>query len=101
MQQKDRAILQKFYQRFPALNLMPQVTFAKFSFGNKGIQIQHPAVTYIKKFKELKKKGYNETKAFEIVEAELTEVFEKQHDDMRILRGGALAHHGDSYLDRA
>jgi len=63
--------------------------------------MQHPAVTYIKKFKDLKKKGYNEAKAFEIVEAELTEVFEKQHDDMRILRGGALAHHGDSYLDRA
>jgi hypothetical protein len=39
--------------------------------------MQHPAVTYIKKFKELKKKGYNEQKAFEIVEAELTEVFEK------------------------
>ena len=51
--------------------------------------MQHPAVTYIKKFKDLKKKGYNEAKAFEIVEAELTEVFEKQHDDMRILRGGS------------
>lgn len=60
MKHNDRAILQKFYQRFPALNLMPQVAFAKFNFGNKGPQMQHPAVTYIKKFKELKKKGYNE-----------------------------------------
>ena len=63
--------------------------------------MQHPAVSYIKKFKDLKKKGYNDQKAFEVVEAELTDVFEKQHNDMRILRGAALANHGDSYLDRA
>jgi len=61
----------------------------------------HPAASYLKKYKDLLKKGYSEHKAFEIVEVELNEVFEKQRDDMRILRGGALAAHGDSYLDRA
>jgi len=61
----------------------------------------HPAESYLKKYKDLLKKGYSEYKAFEIVETELNAVFEKQRDDMRILRGGALAAHGDSYLDRA
>jgi hypothetical protein len=31
----------------------------------------------------------------------MNEVFEAQKDEMRVLRGGALAQHGDSYLDRA
>lgn len=61
----------------------------------------HPAATYLQKYKSLLKKGYNEHKAFEIVETELNTVIEKQSDDMRILRGAALAVHGDSYLDRA
>jgi hypothetical protein len=101
MRDNDKAILQKFYNRFPALNMMPQVTFAKYSFGDSAPQLQHPAITYLKKYKDLKRKGYSEAKAFEIVEGELTEIFEKQHDDMRLLRGAALEHNGDSYLDRA
>lgn len=36
-----------------------------------------------------------------MVEEELTELFENQKDDFRMLRGAALAMHGDSYLDRA
>ena len=55
----------------------------------------------MRKYKSLCKKGYSEYKAFAIVEKELSEVFEKQRDDMRILRGAALAEYGDSYLDRA
>ena len=56
---------------------------------------------YVKKYKKLLKSGYSEYKAFAIVEEEMNVVFEKQRGDMRLLRGVALAHHGDSYLDRA
>jgi len=47
------------------------------------------------------KKGYTDEKAFGVVHSELTEVFESQRENMRILRGGARSIHGDSYLDRA
>lgn len=101
MQLKDKNIIDKFYRRFPALKLMPHVPTATQVFGSLTPQESHPAATYLSKYKRLLKKGYNERKAFEMVESELNELFESQRDDMRILRGGALAAHGDSYLDRA
>lgn len=97
----DRHILSKFYSRFPGLKLMPQVMYYKVGFSDRNNAIIHPAVTYIKKFRELCKKGYDEEKAFSMVEAELNVVLEAQRDDMRIIRGGALGLHGSSYLDRA
>jgi hypothetical protein len=39
MRDNDRAILQKFYSRFPALNMMPQVIFAKYNFGDSAPQL--------------------------------------------------------------
>jgi len=56
---------------------------------------------YIRKYKSLIKKGYSDHKAFALVETELNEILENQKEDMRILRGGALSIHGDSYLERA
>lgn len=53
------------------------------------------------KYKRLRAKGYSEYKAFSIVEEELRSVLDEQLDETRILRGAALAAHGDSYLDRA
>jgi len=70
-------------------------------FGNPSPQLLHPVTTYLKMYKQLRKKGYNDEKAFRVVEGELNTVFESQRDDMRILRGAALSLHGDSYLDRA
>lgn len=101
MLQKDRVVVEKFYRRFPALKLMPQIPTANYQFGKMTPSAGNPAQTYLSKYKKLVKQGYNETKAFEMVEADLNEMFESQRDDMRILRGGALAAHGDSYLDRA
>lgn len=72
----DKHIIQKFYQRFPALRIMPNVTNVSFKFGSQNLHILHPAVTYLKKYKDLLKKGYSENKAFEIVEQELNVVFE-------------------------
>jgi hypothetical protein len=61
----------------------------------------HPAQHFIDKYKKLVKQGYNQDKAFQIVEGELAELLDSQRDEMRILRGAALSSHGDSYLDRA
>lgn len=80
---------------------MPQTRYATFEFGNPAPQQVHPISTYLKKYKALVGKGYTDDKAFSIVHAELTQVFESQRENMRILRGGARALHGDSYLDRA
>jgi hypothetical protein len=46
------------------------------------------------------KKGYTEYKSFEIVEAELSVIFNKQRDEARILRGVALDSQAYSYIDR-
>ena len=35
------------------------------------------------------------------MEAELREILDKQLDETRVLRGAAMARHGESYLDRA
>ena len=61
----------------------------------------HPIHDFVEKYKGLLNKGYTEYKAFQIVEEELRELLEDQMDETRILRGAALANHGDSYLDRA
>ena len=97
----DDEIIERFYQRFPSLKLMPNPTSVHFGFGVQGVNLNHPIKTYIGKYKALLKKGYKKETAFEEVEKELSTVLENQRDDMRILRGGALALHGNSYLDRA
>lgn len=56
---------------------------------------------YMQKYKALVKKGYTEAKAFAIVEEEMSQLFDRQMDESRIIRGAALSRHGDSYLDRA
>ena len=48
----------------------------------------------------LKKKGYSEYKAFEIVGAQIEEVLQKQTDETRILRGVALQSNVYTYLER-
>jgi len=81
--------------------MIPNPTYYKAGFSQASRGMTHPVQTYINKYKVLIKKGYNKETAFEEVEKELTEVMENQRDEMRILRGGALALHGNSYLDRA
>ena len=56
---------------------------------------------FIVKYKELLEKGYTEYKAFAEVERELKAILDDQLEETRMLRGAALAAHGDSYLDRA
>ena len=97
----DSKILQKLHHRFPGLALLPNIAYPRFGSTNLTTRNQHPLITYINKYHALIRKGYHEKKAFAIVEEELVKVFENQRDDMRILRGGALALHGHSYLDRA
>jgi hypothetical protein len=97
----DAKILQKLHHRFPGLSLLPNIAYPKFGQTDASTRTTHPLLTYINKYHALIRKGYHEKKAFALVEEELTKVFEAQRDDARILRGGALAMHGHSYLDRA
>lgn len=43
------------------------------------------------KYKKLMKQGYSDHKAFSIVEEEMSQLFEKQMDETRIIRGAALS----------
>ena len=99
--QSDIKLANRFYRAFPGLKLLPQTKYYRVDFGNPAPQLVNPIQTYLNKYKQLRKKGYTDEKAFAVVEAELNTVFEGQRDDMRVLRGTALAQHGDSYLDRA
>lgn len=97
----DEKILAKFYKRFPALKATPNV-FTYYNKTGSDTRYQgHPIFDYVQKYKKLKAKGYSEYKAFSIVETELSELLDSQLNETRILRGAALAAHGDSYLDRA
>jgi hypothetical protein len=48
----------------------------------------------------LKKQGYSDYKAFEIVGTQIEEVIQKQTDETRILRGVALQSNVYTYLER-
>ena len=61
----------------------------------------HPIHDFVMKYKKLRAKGYSEYKAFSEVETELREILDSQLDETRILRGAAMASHGESYLDRS
>lgn len=80
---------------------MPVGQHVNTSFGDRGFNQSHPAATFVKKYRVFRAKGYEDEKAFDMVIEEMTEIFETQKDEMRVLRGSALAQHGDSYLDRA
>lgn len=69
--------------------------------GTDRFQTGHPIHDFLNKYKKLRAKGYSEYKAFGVVEEELRGILEEQLDETRILRGAAMAAHGDSYLDRA
>lgn len=93
--------MEKFYHRFPQIKVMPKIyTFYRMK-GNDRMTAAHPIHDFVEKYKKLLGKGYSDYKAFSIVEEELRVVLEDQMDETRILRGAALASHGDSYLDRA
>lgn len=101
MKHSDEAVIERLYQRFPSLKMMPNPAYYKQGFGLENRGATHPAQTFVNKYKALVKKGWNKETAFEEVEKELRGVLEAQRDDMRILRGAALTVHGNSYLDRA
>ena len=80
---------------------MPKIYSFNQKKGTGTLEQAHPIYDFVQKYKDLKKKGYSEYKAFSIVEEELRLIIDSQLDETRILRGAAMAAHGDSYLDRA
>ena len=64
------------------------------------MKFTHPASVFVRKQKRLIKQGYTEEKAFEIVEAEIADILDKEREQTRILRGVALDQNAYSYLDR-
>lgn len=97
----ERHLINKFHKRFPTLKIMPTVYTQYRLKGKETVVRGSPIHDYIQKYKALRKKGYNEYKAFNIVEKELSVLIDSQLDETRILRGAAMAAHGDSYLDRS
>jgi len=97
----DRDIMTKFFKRFPSLKVMPRVLTYYKEKGTDAFKDAHPIHDFVEKYKKLRTKGYSEYKAFGIVEEELRVILDGQLDETRILRGAAMAAHGDSYLDRA
>ena len=98
---KDRDLMTKFYRRFPQLKAMPQVSVFYREKGTDAMKVGHPIHDFVVRYKALRKKGYSEYKAFSTVESELKQVLDSQLDETRILRGTAMAAHGESYLDRS
>lgn len=98
---RDEEIIDRLINRFPALKLMPMPTYYREGFGMANSGPAHPAQTFINKYNQLLNKGWSKENAYEEIERELEAVFEEQRDDLRILRGAALAMHGHSYLDHA
>jgi len=98
---KDEYIVTKFYKAFPQLKVMPHIYSFYQKKGSDKFYDGNPIFDFVQKFKTLRRKGYSEYKAFSVVEAELRALLETQLDETRILRGAAMAAHGDSYLDRA
>lgn len=95
----DMKLLSKFYQKYPEVKYFPQASKIDIKFGGV-ISITHPAAVFIKKQRDLMKKGYSEVKSFEIVEQDMYKFINQQKEEMRILRGVALTNYGNSYLDR-
>jgi len=77
----DDELIEKFFNRFPSLKLMPNPAYVHFGFGVQGVRINHPIKTYVDKYKHLVRKGYKKETAFEEVEKELSSVLENQRDD--------------------
>ena len=79
---------------------MPQATRMNVAHGNV-VEVTHPAAVFVKKQRDLMKKGYSEIKSFEMVEEEIGKNINQQKDELRILRGLALNTYGSqSYSDR-
>jgi hypothetical protein len=88
-------------RRWPQLRVLPQAYIGSSEWGAGNVRFRHPAQHFMDKYRKLMRKGYNGIKAFDMVEEELTDLFEKQRDEIRILRGAALTGYGESYLDHA
>ena len=87
----DEKILQRFYRRFPALKITPEIFNFTVSKSNLSMRPTFAIQDYIEKYKRLMKQGYSEDRAFLIVEEEMTQMFERQMDETRIIRGVALS----------
>lgn len=98
---RDREIIGRLWARFPGLRVMPQAMYYKIGFTERHSAIHSPIHTFVKKYNMLVKKGYRQEVAYEKVVSELELLMERQRDDMRTIRSGALTYNGVSYLDRA
>ena len=68
--ESDLELLNKFYKKYPEVKYFPAPSRVHMSYGGT-IDIAHPASMFIKKQRDLIKKGYTEQKAFALVETEL------------------------------
>ena len=95
----EMLLIQKFYKKYPEVKFMPLTGPLEYEHGG-GIKMTHPASHFVSKQKKYMKQGYTEHKAFEMAEADLSGMIEKQREETRILRGVALDKDALSYVDR-
>lgn len=97
--QEEVDLLKKFFKRYPEIKMMP-FTGPTLTLKGGSMLFQHPASKFIHQIRVLKKQGYSDYKAFEIVGQQIEEVIQKQTDETRILRGVALQSNVYTYLER-
>ena len=95
----EMLMIRKFYKKYPEVRYMSLTGPIEHSYGGQ-MRYTHPASHFITKQKKYMKQGYTEHKAFEMAEADLSGMIEKQRDEARILRGVALDKDALSYVDR-
>ena len=66
----DLDLMKKFYKKYPEVKYFPMANKVTENYGGL-YELTHPAAVFIKKQRDLIKKGYTEQKAFDIVEGEL------------------------------
>ena len=96
---EEQALVSKFFKKYPEIKYSPVSGPLTTEYGGR-MKFTHPASVFIRKQKRLMKQGYTEKKAFELVEAEIADILDKEREQTRILRGVALDQNAYSYLDR-
>lgn len=71
--QEDTALLHKFFKRYPEIKMMP-FTGPLLKQNDGHYLLGHPASKFIRQVYQLRKQGYSDQKAFDIVGKQIEEV---------------------------
>jgi hypothetical protein len=92
-------LYKEFYKKYPDVAHYAAKIMSKPS--QTGENIENPAHVFVSRQVALLNKGFNQKKAFSMVEEELSDYFEREKEEQRILRGFAFTNRARSYLSYA